>query len=65
LLPADAIQREKEIKGWARSKKIKLIESMNPHRHDLAADWEDLYKACRPHSRQCARDPSRPCGRSG
>jgi putative endonuclease len=46
---------EKEIKGWVRSKKIKLIESMNPHWHDLAADWEDLYKACRPHSRQCAR----------
>jgi putative endonuclease len=42
--PGDAIAREKEIKGWVRSKKIKLIESMNPHWHDLAADWEDLYK---------------------
>jgi putative endonuclease len=42
--PGDAIQREKEIKGWVRSKKIKLIESMNPHWHDLAADWENLYK---------------------
>jgi len=39
-----AIQREKQIKGWCRSKKIKLIESMNPHWHDLASDWEDLYK---------------------
>ncbi len=30
-----AIQREKQIKGWLRSKKIALIESMNPK-------WEDL-----------------------
>jgi putative endonuclease len=28
--PDAAIFREKEIKGWRRSKKIKLIESMNP-----------------------------------
>jgi putative endonuclease len=42
--PGDAIQREKEIKSWVRSKKIKLIESVNPHWHDLAADWENLYK---------------------
>jgi putative endonuclease len=42
--PGDAIQREKGIKSWVRSKKIKLIESTNPHWHDLAADWEDLYK---------------------
>lgn len=30
-----AIQREKEIKGWVRSKKVKLIESENP-------DWRFL-----------------------
>ena len=36
--PGDAIAREKEIKGWVRSKKIKLIESINPNWHDLAAD---------------------------
>jgi putative endonuclease len=42
--PGDAIKREKEIKGWVRSKKIKLIESANPHWHDLAADWQGLYK---------------------
>ena len=29
--PDAAINREKEIKGWRRSKKIKLIESMNPN----------------------------------
>jgi len=42
--PDDAIQREKEIKSWVRSKKIKLIESTNPHWHDLASEWQDLYK---------------------
>ena len=32
----NAIIREKQIKGWLRSKKIALIEQMNP-------TWEDLY----------------------
>ena len=27
----DAITREKEIKGWRREKKIRLIESQNPY----------------------------------
>jgi len=39
-----AISREKEIKGWRRSKKIRLIESMNPLWEDLAAKWGDVYK---------------------
>jgi putative endonuclease len=30
-----AIAREKQLKGWRRAKKIKLIESLNP-------DWNDL-----------------------
>jgi putative endonuclease len=34
-----AIAREKEIKGWRRSKKIALIESMNPEWRDLSEDW--------------------------
>ena len=42
--PDAAISREKEIKGWRRSKKMKLIESMNPRWDDLASDWEDVYK---------------------
>ena len=42
--PDAAINREKEIKGWRRSKKIKLIESMNPKWDDLARDWENLHK---------------------
>jgi hypothetical protein len=39
-----AIDREKEIKGWRRSKKIRLIESMNPRWEDLAKDWGNEYK---------------------
>lgn len=31
-----AITREKQIKGWLRSKKIRLIESMNPQWKDLS-----------------------------
>ena len=31
-----AIGREKQIKGWTRRKKIKLIESSNRH-------WKDLF----------------------
>ncbi|MBZ5597684.1 MAG: GIY-YIG nuclease family protein [Acidobacteriia bacterium] len=42
--PDMAIAREKEVKGWRRSKKISLIESMNPHWYDLAAEWQDVYK---------------------
>ena len=34
-----AIAREKQIKGWRRAKKDKLVESMNPRWKDLAADW--------------------------
>jgi len=42
--PDAAIAREREIKGWRREKKLKLIESMNPRWEDLAKDWQDLYK---------------------
>src|SRR5687767_5461705 len=35
----EAIQREKEIKGWLRAKKVALIEEDNPDWTDLAADW--------------------------
>ena len=32
-----AIAREKTIKGWLRSKKLALIESVNPNWQDLSA----------------------------
>jgi putative endonuclease len=34
-----AIAREKQLKGWRRSKKIALIESTNPRWVDLAEKW--------------------------
>ena len=34
--PTNAITREKELKKWRRSWKIRLIEELNPH-------WIDLY----------------------
>ncbi len=37
----EAISREKQLKGWRRSKKIALIESKNPFYKDLAFDWHD------------------------
>ncbi len=36
--PIAAISREKQLKGWRRSKKISLIESMNPGWLDLSID---------------------------
>ena len=34
----DAIAREKQLKGWRRSRKIALIDSTNPGWRDLAID---------------------------
>ena len=36
-----ALSREKQIKGWRREKKIKLIEEMNPEWNDLSERWFD------------------------
>ncbi len=38
----EAIAREKQIKRWRRSKKIALIESLNPDWRDLSAGWEGV-----------------------
>jgi len=34
-----ALEREKQIKGWLRAKKMVLINSMNPEWKDLSEDW--------------------------
>jgi enoyl-CoA hydratase len=34
-----AVDREKQLKGWRRSKKIALIESKNPSWSDLSSTW--------------------------
>ena len=36
----DAINREKELKDWNRTKKIALIESINPTWEDISLRWE-------------------------
>jgi len=59
--PDAAIDREKEIKGWRRSKKIKLIDSMNPRWEDLAKDWGSEYK---PEPAADEREIPRPAGES-
>ena len=33
-----AIEREKQLKGWNRARKNRLVESMNPK-------WDDLYES--------------------
>jgi len=35
----DAIDREKQIKRWSRSKRVALVEEHNPDWTDLAEDW--------------------------
>ena len=35
-----ALAREKQIKGWLRSKKIALIETINPQWKDLSLEWD-------------------------
>jgi putative endonuclease len=35
----EAVTRERQIKGWLREKKIKLIEAENPGWADLSHQW--------------------------
>lgn len=35
----DTIARERQLKGWARGKKIRLIEAGNPGWDDLSVGW--------------------------
>jgi len=51
----NAIAREKEIKGWRRSKKVVLIESMNPGWRDLSRDFGKEFK---PENSRSKRDSS-------
>jgi putative endonuclease len=54
-----ALDREKQLKGWRRSKKIALIESLNPHWLDLSRGWYSQIKDC-----SAGRDASTSAGRS-
>jgi putative endonuclease len=50
-----AIEREKQLKGWLRIKKIELIESKNKYWVDLAKDW---YPAMAVQERTCSHSES-------
>jgi putative endonuclease len=56
--PDTAIAREKEIKGWRREKKVRLIQSMNPQWRDLSEGWEGRYKP------EPCREIPRPAGKN-
>jgi len=51
----NAIAREKEIKSWRRSKKVGLIESLNPSWRDLSKDFGKEFK---PENPRYKRDSS-------
>ena len=48
----EAISREKQLKGWRRSKKVWLIERENPNWSDLAEGWFDDPFWCMPAERE-------------
>lgn len=56
--PTEAIMREKQLKGWRREKKIKLIESINPNWEDFAyieaADFHSIKQSIRPDDSVCS-----------
>ncbi len=39
---AAALRREKQLKGWRRSRKIELIEALNPEWRDLSSEWSGV-----------------------
>jgi hypothetical protein len=57
----NAIEREKQIKGWLRIKKIALIVSVNPAWRDLSLKWFSGTRFSRIHlSRLTGRRPCDP-----
>ena len=39
--PYTAISQEKQIKGWNRKRKNRLVESLNPQWRDLSEGWSE------------------------
>ena len=37
-----AIEREKQLKGWRRERKVALIEGLNPRWQDLSEAWLEV-----------------------
>lgn len=38
--PRHSTNRERQLKGWTRARKVALIESVNPRWQDFAENWE-------------------------
>jgi len=55
----EAIAREKQLKGWRRSKKLALIGASNPKWNDLSEGWTEQGNETRVLSTyRAGRDPS-------
>ena len=39
--PSEALAREKELKGWRREKKLRLVLKANPDWADLSREWKE------------------------
>jgi putative endonuclease len=59
---SDAIYREKQLKGWVRAKKIKLVNEINPDWDDLIEKNYDLDEILRQAQDDEQRDPSTSSG---
>ena len=60
----NAIDREKQIKGWTRARKEALVRSVNPQWQDLSADFGRQFKPDKPtpgqdQNQNQTQDPSR------
>ena len=53
-----AIAREKQIKGWNRERKIKLMASANPEWRDFSQEWDDTGKTLRSPQGETKTQPS-------
>jgi putative endonuclease len=53
----EAIDCEKKLKGWRRSKKIALVESKNPTWRDLGEEFGETNTRRRPEIPQVAKAP--------
>ena len=53
-----AIEGEKRLKGWLRSKKIAMIEALNPNWEDLSQRWYEERTMAQEQTAQSNRDSS-------
>jgi putative endonuclease len=68
-----AHERERQLKGWSRTKKNALVQKMNPKWRDIMIDWENKYGLefrldgriqAKPNHKP-TQDPSTPASRAG